>query len=267
MGFDYLMTDHPAWQPDGDSFHRLMTDDENSAWLLSVRGSQASFRAVSGDAFPPLVAAFAVPPQAPPPAAPIHQALSDLGTVGRPRNPSLWDAMATAIVRQVIRAGQARRLYRDFCLRFGSRVALSGEKDIHSFPSPERVLTLSDDDFTHSGMAFKRRPLRHAARAFLAQGESWSKLSPSVLVKELQTIPGIGPWSAGAAVADWSNDWALYPYGDLAVRTWARRANPDHHWPADEPSFARTWRRVTGDSLATYTVLTLALGCRHSGSI
>ncbi|MFE2756528.1 hypothetical protein ACFXGA_31480 [Actinosynnema sp. NPDC059335] len=33
------------------------------------------------------------------------------GTVGRWRNPDLWDALATSIVRQVIRAGQARKLY------------------------------------------------------------------------------------------------------------------------------------------------------------
>lgn len=267
MSFDYLMTDHPAWQADGDGFHRLVADDKEAAWLITVRGSRATFRAVSGERPPPLVATFVAPSPAQPQAAPIHQALSAIGTVGRLHNPSLWDALATAIVRQVIRAGQARRLYRGFCGRFGPGLALSGETDIHSFPSPERVLTLSDDDFTHSGMAFKRRPLRHAARAFLAHGETWSKLSPSVLVKELQTIPGIGPWSAGAAVADWSNDWALYPYGDLAVRTWARRASPDHYWPTDEPSFVRAWRRVTGDSLATYTALTLALGCRHSGSV
>ncbi|MFI0791464.1 hypothetical protein ACH4OY_01985 [Micromonospora rubida] len=129
------------------------------------------------------------------------------------------------------------------------------------------MLTLSDEEFTESGMAFKRRPLRHAATAFLTHCGSWWELSPSVLVKELQTIPGIGPWSAGAAVADWSNDWSLYPYSDLAVRTWARRANPDHPWPADEPSFARTWRGVTGEHLGTYTLLTLALGCRQAGAV
>ncbi|MPZ67495.1 MAG: hypothetical protein GEU83_19040 [Pseudonocardiaceae bacterium] len=41
--------------------------------------------------------------------------LREAGTVARWRNPDLWDAMATSIVRQVIRAGQARKLYRAFC--------------------------------------------------------------------------------------------------------------------------------------------------------
>ncbi|MBY8872325.1 hypothetical protein K7640_10785 [Micromonospora sp. PLK6-60] len=185
----------------------------------------------------------------------------------RLRNPSLWDALGTAIVRQVIRAGQARKLYREFCDRFGAAVARSDETDIHSFPSPERVLTLSDGDFTDSGMAFKRRPLRRAAEAFLAHGAHWARLSPPVLVKELQTVSGIGPWSAGAAVADWSHDWALYPYGDLAVRTWARHADPGAAWPADEPAFAASWRRVTGEQLGTYTLLTLAFGCQQVGAV
>ncbi|MGW4498593.1 hypothetical protein ACWENR_08240 [Micromonospora sp. NPDC004336] len=267
MRFNYLMTDHPAWHTDDDGFHRLVTTDSGAAWLLTANGWLITDRAVSGEGPRPIVDTFAPPPAAQPQAAPIHGPLAALGTVARLRNPSLWDALATAIVRQVIRAGQARRLYREFCVRFGPGVALSDETDIHAFPSPDRVLTLSDGDFTQCGMAFKRRPLRHAAQAFLAHGPTWSNLSPSVLVKELQTIPGIGPWSAGAAVADWSNDWALYPYGDLAVRTWARRANPDHPWPGDEPSFVRAWQRVTGDDLATYTLLTLALGCRHNGSV
>ncbi|WP_320064986.1 hypothetical protein [Micromonospora sp. RTGN7] len=267
MSFDFLMTDHPAWHSDGFRQARALRLDADTVWLVEVRGRKASTVLVRGDSPLPAVDVFTPPAAARPQAAPIHAPLAMLGSVGRLRNPSLWEALATAIIRQVIRAGQARKLHRDFCRRFGDRVAPSDEMDIHTFPSPERVLTLSDDDFTESGMAFKRRPLRHAATAFLAHDGSWSELSPSVLVKELQTIPGIGPWSAGAAVADWSNDWSLYPYGDLAVRTWARRANPDHPWPADEPSFARTWRRVTGEHLGTYTLLTLALGCRQAGAV
>ncbi|MGC5055041.1 hypothetical protein ACLQ2S_26755 [Micromonospora sp. DT48] len=183
------------------------------------------------------------------------------------RTPTLWEALATAIIRQVIRAAQARKLYREFCRRFGDRIALSEEIELFAFPSPERVLAISDDGFTESGMAFKRRALRHTAAAFLAQQSSWSELAPSVLVKELQAVPGIGPWSAGAAVADWSHDWSLYPHGDLAVRTWARHASPDHPWPNEESAFVREWRRVTGEHLAVYTLLTLAHGTRHAAAV
>ncbi|MFI9639420.1 hypothetical protein ACIG87_05015 [Micromonospora sp. NPDC051925] len=267
MSFDFLMTDHPAWHSEGFRRSRILTLDAGAAWIIEVRGQQVTTTHVYGEQTPPPLDVFSLPAVPRPQAEPILASLAGMGSVARLRNPSLWEALATAIIRQVIRAGQARRLYRDFCRRFGDVIALSVETDLHTFPSAERVLTLSDDDFTESGMSFKRRPLRHAATAFLTHGPSWVELSPSVLVKELQTVSGIGPWSAGAAVADWSNDWALYPYADLAVRTWARHANPHHPWAADEPTFGRQWRRVTGDHLATYTLLTLAYGTQQAGAV
>jgi DNA-3-methyladenine glycosylase II len=260
------MTDHPSWHPTPDGHRRLLTDHQGSTWLATIIGTQLLLTPLTGETAPPGPSLYRSPadPRRP---SPLAAPLSTLGVVARLPNPSLWDAMATAIVRQVIRASQARRLYREFSRSFGFRIALSADTDIHAFPSPNRVLALSDEDFTQSGMAFKKRPLRHAAEAFLSRGSTWLELAPAVLVKELQTVGGIGPWSAGAAVADWSNDWSLYPYGDLAVRTWARQAAPDHPWPSDEPAFHRSWRQVTGDHLGSCTLLTLAWGIRQGAAL
>ncbi|WP_431930923.1 hypothetical protein [Micromonospora sp. RP3T] len=267
MSFDSLMTDHPSWRSVRGRHVRLLTADTGASWLVEVHGRELNWTPLSGDGPAPMADVYRLPESARPQTMALDATLAELGEVARLPNPSLWDALATAIVRQVIRAAQARKLYRAFCGRFGATIARFDETDIRAFPSPERVLALSDGDFTECGMAFKRRPLRHAAEAFLAHGAHWTGLSPSVLVKELQTVSGIGPWSAGAAVADWSNDWAIYPYGDLAVRTWARHADPGAAWPADEPTFAAHWRRVTGEQLNTYTLLTLAFGCRQVGAV
>jgi DNA-3-methyladenine glycosylase II len=113
------------------------------------------------------------------------------------------------------------------------------------------------------GMAFKRAPLRAAATAFLTHRDKWLHLDPAILVDELQAVPRIGAWTAGAAVADWSGDFAWYPHSDLAVRTWARRAAPDHPWPDDEPSFGCLWRDLAGGHLHDLTLLTLAWGRLH----
>jgi DNA-3-methyladenine glycosylase II len=102
-----------------------------------------------------------------------------------------------------------------------------------------------------------------AAEAYREFGEKWRELEPAVLVDALQVVPRIGPWTARAAVADWANDWALYPYADLAVRTWARRAAPSYDWPADEPTFGQIWRTLAGDQLSSLTLLTLAWGSQH----
>lgn len=189
--------------------------------------------------------------------------LQAAGTVARWRNPDVWDALATAIVRQVIRAGQARKLYRAFCESHGERVSTE-DGDTWLFPTPETVLAVSDAEFARLGLAFKARPLRAAAEAFLQFGQKWAELAPAVLVHEVQCVPRIGPWSAGAAVADLSNDYALYPYADLAVRTWAKCLAPERTWPESEASFARVWARLAGDQLSDWTLLTLAWGVHHA---
>jgi DNA-3-methyladenine glycosylase II len=196
------------------------------------------------------------------PRTPLEKAVARLGVVLRLRNVDLWDALGTAIIRQVIRADQARLMYRRFCAAHGPAVATPvGER--HLIPRPEVVLSLPATAFADIGMAFKRPALVAAADAFLMHGPAWAHLAPATLVVDLQQVPRIGPWTAGAAVADWSGDFSVYPYADLAVRTWARRADPSTDWPTDEASFAAYWRDLAGERLSELTQLILAWGGTH----
>jgi DNA-3-methyladenine glycosylase II len=190
-------------------------------------------------------------------------ALGSLGAVARFRNPSLWDAVGTAIIRQVVRAAQAQAQYRALCATHGTPVRC-GTMTGWLFPSPETVLGLGDAQFATVGLAFKRGALRAAAAAFLEQGSAWAAMPVDALVAGLLRVRRVGPWTAGAAAADWANDFAAYPCGDLAVRTWAARAAPSAAWPADEPGFHRRWRQVAGSHVADLTLLTLAWGGRHA---
>lgn len=110
--------------------------------------------------------------------------LRELGMVARWRNPDLWDALATSIIRQVIRAGQARKLYRAFCQAHGES-ATTPLGDAWLFPTPETVLTLPDAEYARLGLAFKRRPLRAAAEALVEFGTKWTELAPSDLLAEV----------------------------------------------------------------------------------
>jgi len=259
----FTMTEQAAWQLGPEGPGRVFALPDGGRWLVTVTPNGPELHPlVHGDSRPQID--VAVPyglslgevPE-------LSAALAELGPVARFRNPDLWDALGTAIIRQVIRAAQAKKLYRAFCTAYGERVELPGGDSYMLFPAPETVLKLSDEEFADLGMAFKRRPLRAAAEAYLERGDKWRELTPSVLVDELQVVPRIGPWTASAAVADWSNDFALYPYTDLAVRTWARRAAPSSPWPDDETSFGRLWRRLAGERLSDLTLLTLAWGSRH----
>lgn len=261
------MTDHPSWLVNsGGTAYRAVRCGAN-VWSVTTSGPTDQphvlrthcMSGVRDD--PPLVDIFD-PSTLVGPESLVHP-LRTGGPVGRLRNPDLWDALATSIVRQVIRAGHARKLYRVFCQEHGDHVTTPAG-DVYLFPSPQTVLALSDGEFARLGLAFKRRPLQAAAQALLELGDTWAGLAPSRLADELQTVPRIGPWTAGATVADFTNDYALYPYADLAVRTWAQRLAPEREWPEKEPQFARVWQELAGHQLSEWTVLTLAWGVRHA---
>ncbi|MGW5051399.1 hypothetical protein [Actinokineospora sp. NPDC004072] len=256
-----VMFDHPAWQiaEDGTAWRAVRLRDQVLAVVV-----RTSADGVSIDAVPEVSRLFRlVDPGGLVGEAALVDPLQAAGAVLRLANPDLWDALATGIVRQVIRAGQARLLYRDFCRAHGENVETPAGP-AWLFPSPDAVLALPDTEFTRLGMSFKRAPLRAAAEAYLARHSDWASLPAAELVAAVQEVPRIGPWTAGAAVADATNDFSLYPFADLAVRTWARRLAPAYQWPQSEPEFAVVWRGLAGEQLCEWTLLTLAWGVRHA---
>jgi DNA-3-methyladenine glycosylase II len=262
------MTDHPSWLSTEDGFAYRAVRCGDAVWSLTVTpadggGRHTDAHRVSGASDTPMP--DVIDPAALTGPTAIVASLCTAGTVARWRNPDLWDALATAIVRQVIRAGQACKLYRAFSQAYGESVSTPlGQTWL--VPIPEIVLMLSDAEFAQLGMAFKGRPLRAAAEAFLEFGAKWAGLDPAGLVTEVQNVQGVGPWTAGAGVADLINDYTLYPFADLAVRTWAKRLTPQRCWPDTEPEFAQAWARLAGDQLSDWTLLTLAWGVRHAST-
>lgn len=98
--------------------------------------------------------------------------------------PNLWDCIGTNIIRQVIRASQAKNMYRTFSEYVGERVIL---------------------------------------------------------------------------VADYTNELATYPYGDAAIRFYAREALPRHEWPKEEVSFIQELHKVAGVENMSSSIATLIM--------
>lgn len=267
MIVDSVMTDHPSWLSTGNGAAYRAVRCGSAVWSVTVTptdaGQHTDAHRVSGVSDAPML--DVIDPAALTGPTAMVAGLCTAGTVARWRNPDLWDALVTAIVRQVIRAGQARKLYRAFSQAYGEAVGTPlGQTWL--IPTPETVLMVPDAEFARLGMAFKARPLRAAAEAFLEFGAKWAELDPAGLVTEVQNVPRVGPWTAGATVADLTNDYALYPFADLAVRTWAQRLTPQRCWPDTEPEFAQAWARLAGDQLSEWTLLTLAWGVRHAST-
>jgi DNA-3-methyladenine glycosylase II len=255
----HLICEHPGWQTTTAVCRRTVRTATDVWQALAKQTTITTARVGSGTDPAPVVDVYSPTDLSEHVPDTLRGALETQGPVGRLRNPDLWDALATAIIRQVIRADQARLMYHRFCDAYGGPVPEAGPS---AFPRPETVLALDEDDFAGLGMAFKRRPLIAAAEAFIESGPKWAELPADVLMEEVQAVPRIGPWTAGAAVADVTGDFSRYPYGDMAVRKWAAQACPDIDWPTDEGTFARWWRSfaATPEQLSALTVLTLALG-------
>ena len=259
--YSTVMTDHPAWTPDDSTLVRALPAGGHA--LARTDGRTVTWCCPQAAASAPRPGVFPLPELAAPDVPELAAALGSLGPVARFANPSLWDAIGTAIIRQVIRAAQARAQYQALCAAHGTHVRC-GPAAGWLFPSPETVLSLTDAEFAAVGLAFKRDALRAAAAAYTERGRAWAAMPASVLVPALLAVRRVGPWTAGAAAADWANEFAAYPCGDLAVRTWAARAAPSAAWPRDEPGFGRRWRQVAGPHLADLTLLTLAWGGTHA---
>lgn len=264
------LTEHPAWHPASDGEVARVIEHQGTVWLAvwNRRNEHLSLRPLTGapdERQPPV--AYTSPielPAAPEEAVLLLDELVRLGTVARLTNPSLWDAIVTAILRQVITAKQARKRHHLFYAAYGRNFTTPAGQ-LALVPDPETVLSLSDDGFAAVGAKFNRTALRSAADAYLGRGEHWATLGPEDLIKELDEVPRIGPWTAAAAAADFTGDFSVYPHGDFAVRTWAGKAAPDLDFPGSDREFEALWRRwaPTRAQLHALTLFTLTWGSNH----
>lgn len=258
-----LLTDHPAWtvRPDGTTC-RLVTAG-SGAWFVTWNENGLVPSRLGGGPDGKTVTAIETEPGALPARAPrsLTTALAGLGTVHRLPSATLWEAITSGLLRRIIRAPQARALYQRWITSYG-RSWDSPAGVLHSVPDPDRVLELTEDQFARIGAALHRKALPAAAAAYLEYGEEWAQLSPDDLVKALQEVPGIGPWTAACAAADFTGDYSVYPHGDLAVRTWAAKAAPTAPLPGTPREFEAAWARWGPDrpQLHALTTYTLAWG-------
>ncbi|MET9252107.1 hypothetical protein [Streptomyces sp. NPDC003717] len=261
-----IITEHPGWHTTSDGDRTRVVEHGGTVWLAQWHGPDGHLvvRPIEGDSTAEQPSLACVSPSELPTArkaGPLLAELAAMGTVTRLTNPSLWDAITTAILRQVVSAKQALRKHRSFYGRYG-RTVTTAAGDLALVPTPQTVLDLSADDFAAVGTKFNCTALRAAAEAYLDRGGHWSTLSPGSLVKELVEVPRIGPWTAGAAAADFTGDFSVYPHGDLAVRTWARKAAPGLDFPGAEVEFEALWRRwaPARPQLHALTLFTLTWG-------
>jgi DNA-3-methyladenine glycosylase II len=251
----FVMTDHCGWRS-ADACHSRAVYTPTGYRLVRATTSRLSWNG-SPDLSPYVGRHSLSPGMRRRMPVGVRRTWGHTGTVVRMATPSLWEAVATAAVRQVVRASQARHLYISMCDVLGPDVA-SGHATEHGFPRPETVLDVSDEDMSRLGLGFKARTLRTLARAFLDDPAlEFSALASATLADRLLELQGVGPWSAGVAICDHRNEWDAYPFEDLAVRRWGTQ-----HWSAEWPDvpadFRRLWLEKTRPHTGVVTCFALA---------
>src|SRR5665213_2074301 len=117
-----------------------------------------------------------------------------------PRYPTLWEACVNAVLFQQVSLVAASAILRRFILAVGSPVVCDGEVRLHAFPGVDSVLRATDGVLHAAGLsAGKIATLRRVGDALAAGAldermlEERTSLEAAAL---LQTIKGIGPWTA-----------------------------------------------------------------------
>ncbi|WP_016908358.1 hypothetical protein [Streptomyces xiaopingdaonensis] len=135
-----LTVDHPAWQTGADDVPVRLVEHHGAPWLAFYRDGGLHLNAVRESTTAPPSISVTSPEELPstPAAAALVQQLATLGPVHRLTNPSLWDAVTTAILRQVVRAAQARKVYRQWC-RLHGRTLDTPVGPLSLAPTPETL--------------------------------------------------------------------------------------------------------------------------------
>ncbi|MEY2245962.1 hypothetical protein AB8A21_24050 [Streptomyces sp. BF23-18] len=259
-----LTTDHPAWHEAEDGARARVVRAGAGVWAITLDRGGLHMECVHGEEDEKPMLTITDPAHLPDAApAALRKGLNDLGATQRLKNPWLWDAITTAILRQVVRAEQARKLYRKWCARYGTTVK-GPHGELAVAPTPEQILELTDDQFADIGAKFHRGALQAAATNYQRHALHWHRLDADALAAALVSVPRIGPWTAAAAACDYTGNFSIYPHDDLAVRTWAARIAPAYPWPdKKDKGFGPLWTGWAGTdrtALHTLTLSTLTWG-------
>lgn len=133
----------------------------------------------------------------------LERLANDLRGVKPPRYPELWEALCHGIIFQQLSIVAAAAIMQRFVERFSSPVS-HGEISLYPFPRPENIAGAHARVFRSIGLSrMKASYLRSAAQMVLTgdiTAEHIGQLASRHAMTELQTVPGIGRWSAAVVL-------------------------------------------------------------------
>jgi 3-methyladenine DNA glycosylase/8-oxoguanine DNA glycosylase len=128
------------------------------------------------------------------------------------RRPWPWEALAWAVVKQLIESGRAARIQRRMVGRWGSRLG-PGREGLRDVPTPGLIAGRAPVELESLGLALKRAIALRSVAADVAAG----RCDPAVesADRRLLSIREIGPWTVQCLGLFGRGDPDSLPAGDL----------------------------------------------------
>ncbi len=128
------------------------------------------------------------------------------------RRPWPWEALAWAVVKQLIETGRAARIQRRMVGRWGSR-ASGGREELRDVPTAALIAGRAPAEIESMGLALKRAIALRAVARKVASGRC--DLADAAVDPRLLAIPEIGPWTVQCLGLFGRGDPDSLPAGDL----------------------------------------------------
>jgi 3-methyladenine DNA glycosylase/8-oxoguanine DNA glycosylase len=128
------------------------------------------------------------------------------------RRPWPWEALAWALVKQLIESGRAARIQRRMVGRWGARLG-TGRDSLRDVPGPGLIAGRAPVELESMGLALKRALALRSVAADVAAGRC--DLSQPAADGRLLSVREIGPWTVQCLGLFGRGDPDSLPAGDL----------------------------------------------------
>lgn len=129
-----------------------------------------------------------------------------------------FEMLLTFIISQSKSIVQIRKLVNVLSESFGDHLGQVEGHDIYSFPRPEQLSHLTEQDLREMKFGYRSPYLVDAVRVFGEEGETWAELSTDQLMDRLLTVHGVGRKVASCVLLFGYNRYEVFP-----VDVWMRR--------------------------------------------
>jgi 3-methyladenine DNA glycosylase/8-oxoguanine DNA glycosylase len=128
------------------------------------------------------------------------------------RRPWAWEALAWAVVKQLIETGRAARIQRRMVGRWGLRLGAGG-RELRDVPTPDLIAGRAPVELESLGLALKRALALRSVAGEIVTGRC--KLDEPAADRRLLSIREVGPWTVQCLGLFGRGDPDSLPAGDL----------------------------------------------------